>query len=1141
MGNKAGYLIKTLEPEKILSRARIIYSYGRHELEYEVIGGEDSVEFRDIIKETRAYKDNALYAQIMAIFAEDGIALDDMAEKLGRTLFFLDFKSLFDSRSELKEPFVFSGKYYDKNELAAADTNVKLYFLFRNGFVLDYGDEKRTYLPFESSASMSRQCRMTFVDAAIKERLDERLLLGMDFAGAGVKVKPHKFFAYRGLYMTDAQKVAAEAFELNENTVIVIDDAYGDTMPVTAITAEEKGRKWEIREEKDEAIRNNNLFDGEGFISPAYSDFINKSLRTYGATSYQVRLPFVKGMLHKADFKSFFKEYCMFDESRPYMIKDAFGIERDLRGSEIILTKSMFKCFDWIDEYVKALIKDGAQIDPMKLYFGRFEKYGHSLYIAKTDLSLKNDKTVKINYQFLSTLGLAPEEFELLIGRHKEYVDEIRNNRNKQRELLLGNARTAGTEAWKIALSRNIDLLEKDAFIRQKAEALVDGCIKDVYKGQLRVSVENRFLSGDLLGLLIHIYIKHLECCGRSDDETTERLIGESLRTEKFYMPRAKIALLSKDYYSFLRNPHLSRNEECALRPYAAKKGSLYDKYFGHLAGIVMISVSSLAPVTLGGADFDGDMVKIISDDLIVKATLRDKKEYPEIVRIPTGQEAKEAVTDVRYEHIKDSYGNRIGQISNLAIALGETVYFADKKIEEFDGEGRHITYTPADCTLLTGLEIDAAKNGKHPTENIKEVQAQVTSNKSKRAFAYLKTKNDLQSRFAMAEKFPRFFRLDKKATRESAENGNAEIIFDHDGTEKKIVIAQDGSACGSLPNIEKLPARFFDIMYREEPASDKNAKSADSPFRFQKLVVDKRLDMLYKAYVYYTVRMVAIDNIRLKAGKRQWLTKVYTILREQYDSLGDEGISDYSISAVISNLCDDLTNYFVRGANVSASDIRTTIEKLKEQRWIYAERGERENLLRSILPAQLGFVANDKNYVSLLTNFDDGGYMLLYYILKDVEDVKTRQDFSEDDLPEQHRVRKDSEEYALYAEALDYLESVYAEAVKNKTGVGRLKRDLRERIRDYMSENGISFADNAVRIYGMGSGSRFFWDLLDSFDHGQDIIDTMITESSPYKKWEDRRTREEIFGPDEIIDYEFFDEISFDDENIGEEWIELD
>ena len=74
-----------------------------------------------------------------------------------------------------------------------------------------------------------------------------------------------------------------------------------------------------------------------------------------------------------------------------------------------------------------------------------------------------------------------------------------------------------------------------------------------------------------------------------------------------------------------------------------------------------------------------------------------------------------------------------------------------------------------------------------------------------------------------------------------------------------------------------------------------------------------------------------------------------------------------------------------------------------------------------------------------------------------------------------------------------------------------------------------------------MGSGSRFFWDLLDAFDHGQDIIDTMITESSPYKKWEDRRTREEIFDPDEIIDYEFFDEISFDDEKIGEEWIELD
>ncbi len=1141
MGNNAKYLLKTLDPEKILSRARIVCVSGKYELIYDLIAGEESIEFWNIIKENRAYKDNALYAQIAVVFAERGIAPEAFAEELGRTLFFLDFGPLFDNRSELKEAFAFSGKYNDKNELSAADTNVKLYFLFKNGFVIDYGDEKRTYLPFVSSASMSRQCRMTFVDTAVKERLDERLLLGMDLAGAGIKVKPHKFFAYRGLYMTDAQSVTARAgdFELNEKTVIVIEDAYGNTKPVSAITAEEQGKRWEIRQEKDKEIRNNNLFDGEGLISPAYSGFVNKSLKTVGAASYQVRLPFVKGMLHKVDFKEFFKEYCMLDENSPYMIKDAFGIERDLRNAEIVLTKSMFKCFDWIVEYAKKQA-GGASEDPMKMYFDRVRKYGHSLYIAKTDLSLKNDKTVKINYQFLNTLGLTPEEFEMLIGRHKEYVDEIRNNRNKQREMLLGSVRTGRMEAWKKALGRNIDLLEKDSFIRQKAEALVDGCIKDIYRGQLRVLGENRFLSGDLLGLLIHIYKNRPASVAKSDDKTGKSLIKESLRAERFYMPQAKIRLSGNDYYSFLRNPHLSKNEECALRPYIAKKGSLYDKYFGHLTGIVMVSVSSLAPVTLGGADFDGDMAKIIADDLIVAATLRDKESYPEIVRIPAGQEEKSTVKGVRYEHIKDSYGNRIGQISNLAITLGETEYLADKKVEEFDGSGRHIRYTPADCTLLTGLEIDAAKNGKHPTENIKEVQAQVTDSKAKKPFGFLKTKNDLDMRYAMAEKFPRFFRLDTKATRESTKSGNAEIVFDHGGTEKRLVIANENPDDGRIPNIEKLPARFFDIMYRDEPAGDKKAEKTASPFLFQKNAASGRLEMLYKAYTYYAGRLSAIDNIWLKAEKRSWLTKVYTIIKEQYDSLADEGMSECSVSAVISNLCDDLTEYFVRGDEVPLSEIKTVIERMKKERWIYAKKGEREALLRVILPKPLGFVADDKNYVSLLTNFDEGGYMLLYYILKDVEDVKMQEGFREEDLPEYHRVKKDSDGYELYAEALEYLGPVYDEAVKNKTGVGKLKHDMCVKIRDYMSETGTSFVYHAAMIYGLGLGSRFFWELLDAFDHGEGIIDMIVAESSPYKKWGKDSISEEFIDPADTVEYEVFDEVSLDDENIGEEWIEL-
>ncbi len=65
----------------------------------------------------------------------------------------------------------------------------------------------------------------------------------------------------------------------------------------------------------------------------------------------------------------------------------------------------------------------------------------------------------------------------------------------------------------------------------------------------------------------------------------------------------------------------MSRNEQVILKPYTAKN-SLYEKYFSHLVGAVMIAskYKLTVPMALGSADFDGDLVKIISDEIIVTA-----------------------------------------------------------------------------------------------------------------------------------------------------------------------------------------------------------------------------------------------------------------------------------------------------------------------------------------------------------------------------------------------------------------------------------------------------------------------------------------------------------------------------------------
>ena len=63
------------------------------------------------------------------------------------------------------------------------------------------------------------------------------------------------------------------------------------------------------------------------------------------------------------------------------MVTDAFGISRDLRKVQIIMTTSMFICFNWFVEYCGTENDN----DPMQFYCEMLHKYKHSLYVAVTN------------------------------------------------------------------------------------------------------------------------------------------------------------------------------------------------------------------------------------------------------------------------------------------------------------------------------------------------------------------------------------------------------------------------------------------------------------------------------------------------------------------------------------------------------------------------------------------------------------------------------------------------------------------------------------------------------------------------------------------------------------------------------------
>ena len=94
------------------------------------------------------------------------------------------------------------------------------------------------------------------------------------------------------------------------------------------------------------------LFDGEGFISQEFCNEIRASLRNKlgndnykVSTSFQIRMPYVKGMVHAVDIRGFFREKGL---SEIQHIKFSSGKKYDVSKIKLILTNSQFKLESFI-------------------------------------------------------------------------------------------------------------------------------------------------------------------------------------------------------------------------------------------------------------------------------------------------------------------------------------------------------------------------------------------------------------------------------------------------------------------------------------------------------------------------------------------------------------------------------------------------------------------------------------------------------------------------------------------------------------------------------------------------------------------------------------------------------------------------
>lgn len=1019
--------------------------------------------------------------------------------------------------------------------------------LVAEGFdIKDDNDElwRWHYRIFDKSQSMAKEYTVAFIaeklvrggeevpvfveDETAPRGLESRLCLGIDFVGTQSReVSWSKYFAYRGLYMTTGHRIDVLKGRLDESTVLVLMAPRGkvaDGDHLRVLKAVEAGGRveyetfpndsWEGDVPDLDAVLRPQLFDGEGLISPEFSKLINRSLREQSkrgkedAKSFQIRMPFAKGMVHAVDFRRFLAEEFGIKQG---CIRDAFGVERRIEDVQMVITTDMLKCHSWLK-----LGMDDPNGDPMRYYFEKFKAYNHALYVSETGGDRAANGRTEVNWQFLSTLDLTPDEFKSLARSAMDSLARLRalNDVEAARGFLLGypddeepeenysfesddddgeeedafesdelaldawdegdgsegydavrdgfgqddfpgwegSSFGGGSPAWRYALEMSPRFM-RDPYIKKLLESKVSSALVKCSCGCFTVKGYLLYLSHDLMRLLVTL---GNDCIAAGKgavellDEQRVSWDGDSafMAANEFYAPAiGRQDAASSGYCGILRNPHLSRSEQAALRPCGKDAAKLYDKYFDHLTGVVMVPCDSVVPMVLGGADFDGDIVRMFGEDAIVDAILKGayvreggsySRRYPiadlsgVMRKASPGEERDGALSEIG-EHIsfgqlESTFSGRIGLISNSAMRKGREAY-GTIAVGEAPEEDESVERAEGGCdpcakySIATGMEIDAAKTGERPEiDDIVITPKRRGDGVERLGFLNYKKKGEPELRWRLSK----LFTTDIDVSRGDDDKGE-------DGEKRKEKAARiavhrkvrysdsfkdifktadfgrpdDGDTDLSgkyVSNIDRLPWIFFSALdeWKSIPKKAKNAAAKAPLFTFEanwenpldQQVGDdlESVKAALQAYRRAAKEKRESDKLLKQARQQNSYRKLCRIVfsAPQLAPWGRRSI-DVTLRVMQGKVRRGYAGFSIGDDEDWLGGVIQEVSGEKYDNWAFWTADERRRFVEEYLPSSFWEESSE-----LKSRFDrifieadyKQGYMAMYYLLKSVEDM---------------------------------------------------------------------------------------------------------------------------------------------------------
>lgn len=226
--------------------------------------------------------------------------------------------------------------------------------------------------------------------------------------------------------------------------------------------------------------------DGYGLMSPEYSRIVNGYLTgdsEHTISGMNTRYAWNKGMVYTFPFVEFAEKV-----AGSFYIEDVWGVKRDVREADIILTESMLKLWDSYDSW--------------ESYYENCEKNHYQFSTPKiTPAELENVRDT--NYQFLQSYEFTDDEIrELCKPTFDEINDAMGLDYRKSLVFLAGygvtddNADNPSQDYSVRALMANPYMIN-DSFIRRRIWNMIEKRTEMAKRGAIRVNANYAMISGD--------------------------------------------------------------------------------------------------------------------------------------------------------------------------------------------------------------------------------------------------------------------------------------------------------------------------------------------------------------------------------------------------------------------------------------------------------------------------------------------------------------------------------------------------------------------------------------------------------------------------------------------------------------------